>query len=271
MAGETWTDPENDLIIADYFAMLKVDLAGQPYSKAEHNRQLASRIARGRGSIEFKHQNISAVLKGLGESWILGYKPAMNFQMSLVDAVLRWLSSHPDWITRAPILAPLRHMKDLKPLWIGPPPTMRNTPPPDELEKMLAIAHKFDVAGRDERNRALGRAGEERVVHNERQVLNQAGQDHLARKVRWVSEDDGDGAGYDIHSFGIDGADRLIEVKTTNGCAWVAHHPDEEWLERLRRTGRSIPDHDCEVLELDDERDGDGFRVRQYPGLRLLC
>lgn len=29
MAGENWTDPENDLIIADYFAMLKVDLAGQ--------------------------------------------------------------------------------------------------------------------------------------------------------------------------------------------------------------------------------------------------
>ncbi len=69
MEGEDWTEPENDLIIADYFAMLKDDLAGQPYNKAEHNRQLASRIARGRGSIEFKHQNISAVLKGLGEPW----------------------------------------------------------------------------------------------------------------------------------------------------------------------------------------------------------
>lgn len=33
MAGESWTDLENDLIIADYFAMLKDDLAGQPYSK----------------------------------------------------------------------------------------------------------------------------------------------------------------------------------------------------------------------------------------------
>ena len=116
MADEDWTDRENDLIVADNFAMLKVDLAGQPYSKANQNRQLASRIARGRGSIEFKHQNISAVLRGLGEVWILGYKPAMNFQMSLVDAVLRWLSSHPDWITRTPILAPLSEMNDLKPL-----------------------------------------------------------------------------------------------------------------------------------------------------------
>ena len=231
MAGEDWTDPENDLIIADYFAMLQDDLAAQPYSKAEHNRQLARRISRGRGSIEFKHQNISAVLKGLGEAWILGYKPAMNFQMSLVDAVLRWLSAHPDWVTRAPIIAPLRHMNDQQPLWIGPPPTMRNTPPPEELEKMLAIAHKYDVAGRDARNNALGRAGEERILYNERLVLKRAGQDHLAKKVRWVSEEDGDGAGYDIHSFGVGGEDRLIEVKTTNGWERTPFHISRNELE----------------------------------------
>lgn len=231
MAGETWTDIENDLIIADYFAMLKDDLTGQPYSKAEHNRQLVNRVGRGRSSIEFKHQNISAVLKGLGEPWILGYKPANNFQMSLVDAVLRWLTSHPGWTTRAPVLAPLRQMNHPQPLWIGPPPTMRNTPPPEELEKMLAVAHKYDVAGRDARNRALGRAGEELIFHNERLVLNQAGQDHLAKKVRWVSEEDGDGAGYDIHSFGADGADRLIEVKTTNGWERTPFHISRNELE----------------------------------------
>ena len=82
---------------------------------------------------------------------------------------------------------------------------------------MMAIAQKFDVAGRDARNRALGRAGEERILHHELLTLKMAGQDSLARKVRWVSEEDGDGAGYDIHSFVTDGADRLIEVKTTNG------------------------------------------------------
>ena len=60
--------------------MLRDDLAGKPNSKAEHNRQLQGHIDRGRGAIEFKHQNVSAVLKGLGEAWIEGYKPAMNFQ-----------------------------------------------------------------------------------------------------------------------------------------------------------------------------------------------
>lgn len=89
---------------------------------------------------------------------------------------------------------------------------------------MLHIARKFDVAARDERNRALGRAGEERVLTHERAVLKSAGRDDLARKVRWVSEEDGDGAGYDIASFTPDGRPRLIEVKTTNGWERTPFH-----------------------------------------------
>jgi hypothetical protein len=166
MAGD-WTDEQNDAIVADYFTMLADDIAGRPYSKAEHNRLLQTVIGRPRGSIEYKHQNISAVLKGLGEDWIPGYKPAFNFQASLVDAVVRWLERHPDWLASA-----TRVGKGLSPsafreraiLWIGPPPTHSNAPPPDELEQMTAIARKYDVAERDARNRALGRAGEERVL-----------------------------------------------------------------------------------------------------------
>ena len=82
---------------------------------------------------------------------------------------------------------------------------------------MLRIAEKFDVAARDERNRTLGRAGEECVLEHERAVLANAGRNDLARKVRWVAEKDGDGLGYDIASFTPDGRARLIEVKTTKG------------------------------------------------------
>ena len=101
-------------------------------------------------------------------------------------------------------------------IWVGPSPTLSNQPPL-ELEQMLDVARKFDVAGRDECNRALGRAGEERIVAHERSALKVAGRDDLARKVRWVSEEDGDGAGYAIASFTPDGQERLIKVKTTNG------------------------------------------------------
>ena len=90
-----WSDLENDAIVADYMAMLSADLSGQSYSKAEHNRTLQQLIGRGRGSIEYKHQNISAVLKGIGETELAGYKPAFNYQASLKDAVDRWLAEAP--------------------------------------------------------------------------------------------------------------------------------------------------------------------------------
>src|SRR5687768_524313 len=102
MRGD-WSDAENDAIVADYFAMLANDFVGHPYSKAAHNRALQQKIGRPRGSIEYKHQNVSAVLKALGEDWIPGYKPAFNFQASLVDAVARWLARNPGWVTRAPL------------------------------------------------------------------------------------------------------------------------------------------------------------------------
>ena len=224
MTSGPWTDEENDLIVADYFAMLADDVAGRPYNKAEHNRDLQARIDRNRSSIEFKHQNISAVLKGLGEDWIPGYKPAFNFQMTLVDAVARWLALNPEWLGRQSGVRTASGLWESAQIWIGPPPTMSNQPPPQELEQMLHIAAKFDVAGRDERNRALGRAGEERVLAHERAALRTAGRDDLARKVRWVSEEDGDGAGYDIASFAPDGLPRLIEVKTTNGWERTPFH-----------------------------------------------
>ena len=194
MSSAPWTDAENDLIVADYFAMLRDDLAGQPYSKAEHRRALLPLLqARTESSVEFKHQNISAVLMGLGENWLPGYRPAFNFQMSLVDAVARWLALNPAWLSRTPALRSASGLADAASLWVGPPPTQSNEPPPDELEQMLHIARKFDVAARDERNRALGRAGEERALVHERTVLRAAGRDDLARKVVWVSEERGDG------------------------------------------------------------------------------
>ncbi len=42
--------------------------------------------------------------------------------------------------------------------------------------------------------------------------------------MRWVSDEDGDGAGYDIASFERDGRARLIEVKTTRGWERTPFH-----------------------------------------------
>jgi hypothetical protein len=65
-AGRDWSPEEVDLIVADYFDMLRLELDGQTY-KAERNRSLRGRLdARSKGSVEFKHQNISAALLELG-------------------------------------------------------------------------------------------------------------------------------------------------------------------------------------------------------------
>ena len=218
MSGSPWTDEENDLIVEDYFAMLAKDVAGRDYSKTAHRLALMPRLQnRTKHSIEYKHRNISAALRVLGEDWIQGYVPAEKYQRTLTNAVMRWLERNPEWIERSPTNRPAFGPPASLELPIRPPPTMSNGPPPENLEKMMQTARKFDVAGRDERNRARGRAGEERALAHERATLHGVGRDDLAREVRWVSQEDGDGAGYDISSFEPDGRSRLIEVKTTNG------------------------------------------------------
>lgn len=116
------------------------------------------------------------------------------------------------------------YLREAPTLWIGPPPSQRNEPPPVDPEFMAAIGRKYDVAERDARNRRLGKAGEELILYHERQTLAHAGRDDLADKVRWTSEQDGDGFGYDIASFEPDGRERMIEVKTTNGWERTPFH-----------------------------------------------
>ena len=217
MVSGPWTDAENDLIVADYFAMLQDNLAHRTYSKAEHNRALQAQVGRGKGAIEYKHQNISAVLVCLAQTWLPGYPPAFNFQTSLVDAVQRWLHRNPEFMAPTHDRRRLPGLMASAELFIGPPPTHSNQPLPAELDQIQAITGKFDVARRDEHNRALGRAGEERVLAHEYATLVTAGRTDLAKRVKWVSDAEGDGAGYDIASYSPEGRNRLIEVKTTNG------------------------------------------------------
>lgn len=224
MAAENWTEFENNAIVADYFAMLADDLAMRPYNKAAHNRGLQRLIGRNRGSIEWKHRNISAILRGMGEPEIAGYKPAFNIQTPLIDAVFRHLTYTSSRRISTKLEIEINAMQDASKLWIGPPPTQRNTPPPDELEQMLSIARKFDVAKRDERNRKLGEAGEELIYRREKSHLENLNRADLADRVRWVSKEDGDGAGYDIASFHPNGDTRLLEVKTTKGWDRTPFH-----------------------------------------------
>jgi hypothetical protein len=214
VAGTDWSRTELDLIVADYFEMLKEEQAGQRIRKTEHRRVLMNHIQRSSGSIEFKHQNISAVLLQLGLPRIRGYLPAWNFQGAIVEAIGQYLDRHPDPVPLA--IQPSAGFADPPALFVGAPPI---APPINTKAKKAfdRIVRKFDPALRDQLNRALGEAGEEFIFERERQLLISANRHDLARRVRWISKEDGDGAGYDIRSYDETGAEQWIEVKTTRG------------------------------------------------------
>ena len=89
--GTHWTTREIEAIVEDYFDMLETELAGGAVVKAERNRTLQNVIDRCRGSIEYKHQNVSTVMAALGLPFIQGYKPAVHYQHALRDARARAL------------------------------------------------------------------------------------------------------------------------------------------------------------------------------------
>jgi hypothetical protein len=151
MSTESWSDQENDVIAAVYFQMLGDELAGRDFNKAAHNRSLQQTLGRSKGSIEFKSCNISAALLGFGLSYVRGYQPRFNFQMSLAEAISRWLARNPYFETASATTTP-QAFAEAPVLFLGVPPTLQNAPPPAELSQIQAIARKFDVAGRDARN-----------------------------------------------------------------------------------------------------------------------
>ncbi len=207
-----WTNEELDLIISDYFLMLNEETAGIPFNKAQHNRLLQSKIDRSKGSIEFKHQNISAVLQQLGLPRIRGYLPATNFQTAIIAAIDRYLSHNP--IALHPEKS-VSGFAERPGLFVETPPTL--LPISARREDVERLVRKFNPVERDFRNRKLGRDGEELVFQFEREKLQRLDRPDLAKKIRWISEEDGDGAGYDILSFDKKGKERFLEVKTTVG------------------------------------------------------
>ena len=101
----------------------------------------------------------------------------------------------------------------------------------------------------DHESRALGLQGEHLVLKHERQKLAAAGRSDLAPLIRHVSAIEGDGAGYDIHSFFPDGRSKFIEVKTTRGPKnadfWISAN-------EIAFSGKHAPSYElCRVFDYD--------------------
>jgi hypothetical protein len=217
--GKPWTWQECEAVAAAYLAMLRAELRGERYSKAEAVRALQAVLsARSKGSIERKLQNVSAILGEDGREWIDGYKPLPHYQQELRRAVLaafdvdHRIGEQLAEYESSPLPAPAPRRLATEDVLVDVPGRRGRR----RERSAVALTGSDLSAMHDFQRRSLGVAGEEWVVELEREQLRRAGHDDLAAAVRWVARDDGDGAGYDIRSFGTDGAERLIEVKTTN-------------------------------------------------------
>jgi len=227
--GTDWTADEIAVCVAEYFLMLAQEQAGRPYVKADHWRRVMGQTGRRKGSVEFKFGNISAVLEELSVPWVWGHKPAHNYQNALVEAVERQLIDHAGFFEPSAAFTPSSG-QFAEGLFVDPP-KLKAKEPADIIPAMRQLIRKFDPAARDYRNRMLGKAGEKFVLDYERDNLERAGCSKLAGKVRWVSNEDGDGYGYDILSFTPKGEERLLEIKTTCGHArtpfWITRRECE--------------------------------------------
>jgi len=214
-----WTLSEVEIVVDDYLEMLSSELAGVSYNKAARRRALLPRLnGRSEQSVEFKRANISAALLELEFPFIAGYKPRSNYQQLLAEVVERRLSGNARLLEIAavdadrPMVVP--DVSDLLSVLIDAPHFggidrgVRETP---TFSRKLTT----NYIEREAQNRSLGSAGEEFVINFERARLIRAGRESLASKIEHTSRVRGDGEGYDILSFESDGAERLIEVKTT--------------------------------------------------------
>ncbi len=215
-----WGWRECELIVADYFQMLRSELEGSRYSKAAYRRLLKTQIERSEGSIEFKHCNISALLKDMGLPTIDGYKPRSNYQQTILPDVVNSLLLA-DKQLEGILRGSLEHVNELPDLvdLLG-----REVKPPDRSEDAEAVKEspanafvprKYDYVERNQRNQTLGDAGERFILSCEQEKLRSLGKDILADRVEKISDND-DTAGFDIKSYEANGRDRLIEVKTTS-------------------------------------------------------
>lgn len=214
-----WSNIEVELIVADYFSMLEKELSGQEYKKSEHRKKLLPLLSsRSEGSIEFKHQNISAVLINLGQPYLKGYLPRYNYQRILEEIVIGYLKGHHSIEEQFKQFAEKEIIqtstkKDFKNLVVEAPSGINKLEEPSADYTRNPI--KINYLEKEQKNRNLGLLGEEMVLEYEKWQLTISGRENLADKVEWISKEEGDGTGFDILSKNPNGTDKYIEVKTT--------------------------------------------------------
>jgi len=93
--GSEWTQVEVEASVDAYLEMLRKEERGEKDSKAAYNAELREGplVGRTRASVEYRMQNISAVLEDLGLNRIQGYLPAKNVGPKVSAQIISVLGS----------------------------------------------------------------------------------------------------------------------------------------------------------------------------------
>ncbi len=184
-SGDDWNEEELDLIVQSYFAILDGIPTSKRGFKAEMKRALDAQIHRGIGSIDFKLGNLSYIATEIGLPALPGFAPAPKAQKGpIYKAFDRYVSTHPEVLADEAFLSlskaddvPLSDQTESSPTdqtTLTSTPLLPTDPIPPIAEAksrrpdgLVRLIRKYDPAGRDERNRLLGRLGEQHVLNHE--------------------------------------------------------------------------------------------------------
>jgi len=229
-------------LVRDYFAMLGTELSGRRVNGSRSRWRLS---VAGRGlAVGSDHalaqQRVSGILLAHGLPFIRSLPPRSDYTAELREAVGHYLRNHPEvfnWMETdvfRPVAARDWTDQQLQSR-LSEPPSSEFAYNADYQDDPLLIGVDF-LAG-EQRNRSLSRAGEAFVLEFERQRLRSHGLDKFAAVIEHSSIEHGDGIGYDIQSYALDGSEILIRVKTTRYCRETPFYLSENELAMARTHG----------------------------------
>jgi flagellar biosynthesis GTPase FlhF len=211
-------------IVADYFEMLRAELRGEMFSKADHRHRLAAELGlKDPDLVDLAFQQVSSVLLEIGMPVVDGFRPLNGWPVALANAVQGHLEAKPElvdalWIDgdASKVAVPVE-LDDSRMVLMPTPLPGEHDSAAGRAERWApSVALDLDFRAREARDEALAVAGQRFVLAYERARLRETGFKNLVGRIEWVAQDRGDALGFHVRSFDEQGEPRSIVVKTTN-------------------------------------------------------
>lgn len=214
-----WAENEIRAAVRDYFTTLQAELRGRASGTIGlWQPRLGRNDDPDPAALQRKYGQIGAVLMDHGLPYCVAFAPVHDYRPSLVRAVRDYLRNHPHMLElmEGAVFRPVRTLPALDTLEprrvLSQPPAGNGSSGAGGATELIAGA---DYLEKEQRNRSLAMAGQQFVLAFERRRLQAQGLHKYAEAIEHVSAEHGDGAGFDILSYGVDGSERYIGVKTT--------------------------------------------------------